>query len=103
HDERQAADGEHRGKTAGPEAPPDVRERDSHHGDYPTVLRPTTIGVRTTRLAGKAAAATPASSAAPRPSARVVGATLMTGKKVGSAFANPRTTGNIRARPSPPP
>src|SRR5207247_2470511 len=103
HDQRQAADGERRGETAGPEAPPDVRERDSHHGGYPTVLRPTTIGVRTTRWAGKAAAATPASSAAPRPSAMVVGATLMTGKKVGSAFANPRTTGNIRARPSTPP
>src|SRR5256885_2383329 len=32
HHERDAADRERRGEAAGPEAPPDIRERDPHHG-----------------------------------------------------------------------
>src|SRR5258707_13111629 len=103
YDERYAADRERRGEATCPEAPPDIRERDPHQAAYPTVRRPTTIGIRMTRFAGMAAAASPARRAAPIPSAMVRGATLITGKKVGSAFANPFTIGNVSSSPSTPP
>src|SRR6266568_4507479 len=70
---------------------------------YPTVRRPVTIGVRTTRVAGNSAATTPATSAAASARAIVRGAMLMMGKKVGSALPKPATMGNVSARPSRPP